>query len=224
MKKTSLNDTEIIEINKRCYDTLGVDYTDGMADFEQIKENGIWQYFLDSLPEKGNKILNVGCGAGDASEWLDKHNFEVVSTDISPEMIRITTEKLPKARNIVLGATELEQLSNESFDGIIAIHVIQQLNENLTNQFFRQVYDLLNNDGKFLLVFTNNCFPKDGYQLEGSKEDVYIAWYKYNLENIVPLLNKARLQPIQFWKQKTLMNACGTACPFAFLCQKGLDN
>lgn len=178
------------------------------------------QSSLAPLTGGGSNILNVGCGAGDVSKWLADHGYEVVSTDISPEMIRITSAKLPTARNLVLGATELDQLETEYFDGIIAIHLIQHLNKSLAEKFFRQVYDRLANNGKFLLVFTNNCFAESGYQPEGSKDGVNIVWYKYNLEDIVPLLNKAHLKPVQFWTQKTLANACGIDRPFAFLCQK----
>lgn len=135
-------------------------------------------------------------------------------------MIQITSEKLPHSRNLVLGATELDQLGTEHFDGIIAIHLIQHLNKALAEKFFHQVHNRLADKGKFLLVFTNNCFEQNGYQPEGSKEGVYIVWHKYNLEDIVPLLNKARLKPIQFWPQKSLANACGIDRPSAFLCQK----
>lgn len=135
-------------------------------------------------------------------------------------MVGITSAKLPNAQNLILGATELDQLENTEYDGIIAVHLIQHLNKPLMKDFFKQVYNLLSDEGKFLLVFTNNCFAQDGYQLEGSKDDLYLVWYKHNLDDVVPLLNRAHLKPIQFWTQKTLANACGTACPFAIICQK----
>jgi ubiquinone/menaquinone biosynthesis C-methylase UbiE len=220
MKKTNLDNNAVIEINRQCYDALGADYTEGVPDFEIIEKNNIWQKFLENLPKDGKKMLNVACGTGDTSVWLDNHGYEVTSTDLSPEMVKVTAEKMPNSRNLVLGATELDQLGNEKFDGIFAIHLIQHLNKSLIEKFFQQVHDLLSDDGKFLLVFTNNCFPESGYQLEGSKEDLYIVWYKHNLEDIVPLLNKAHLAPIEFWTQTVLPDACGVDCPFAFICQK----
>ncbi len=218
MKKTLLDNNAIIEVNRQCYDALGADYTEGTPDFEIIEKNGIWQDFLNALP--GKKMLNVACGTGDTSVWLDQRDYEVVSTDLSSEMIKVTAEKMLNARNLVLGATELDQLQGEKFDGIFAVHLVQHLNKSLIEKFFCQVHDLLSDGGKFLLVFTNNCFSESGYQLEGSKDDLYIVWYKHNLEDIAPLLNKAHLEPIKFWTQKVLPDACGIDCPFAFICQK----
>lgn len=218
MKKTNLDNDTVIEVNRQCYDALGADYTEGTPDFEIIEKNGIWQDFLHAIP--GKKMLNVACGTGDTSVWLDNRGYEVVSTDLSPEMVKITAAKMPNSRTLTLGATELDQLQDEKFDGIFAAHLIQHLNKPLIEKFFHQVHDLLSDDGKFLLVFTNNCFPESGYQLEGSKDDLYIVWYKHNLEDIVPLLNKAHLKPIQYWTQKVAADACGVECPFAFICQK----
>lgn len=220
MKKTKLDDKTVLEVNRHCYDALGADYTEGLPDFEIIEQNNIWQDFLNALPENGKKMLNVACGTGDMSVWLDKRGYSVISTDLSPEMVKVTAAKLPNSHNLVLGATELDQLDDEKFDGIFAVHLIQHLNKPLIEKFLQQVYNLLSDNGKFLLVFTNNCFPESGYQLEGSKDDLYIVWYKHNLEDIVPLLDKAHLEPIHFWAQKVLPDACGVECPFAFICQK----
>lgn len=82
MKKTNLDNNTVIEVNRQCYDVLGADYTEGVPDFEIIEKNGIWQKFLDSLPKGGKHMLNVACGTGDTSVWLDKKGYDVVSTDL----------------------------------------------------------------------------------------------------------------------------------------------
>ena len=49
MKKSSLSDDAIIEINRQCYDALGSDYMDGAEDLEKLETNGIWPEFLSAL-------------------------------------------------------------------------------------------------------------------------------------------------------------------------------
>lgn len=71
-----------------------------------------------------------------------------------------------------------------------------------------------------MLVFTNTCYPKTGYQEEGSMDGVYTVWHKYGLEDIVPLLNKAKLKPFFYHAQKSTANACGNIEPFIFICKK----
>lgn len=88
-------------------------------------------------------------------------------------------------------------------------------------KFFGAVYDLLAEDGKFLLVFTNTCYEKTGYQLDGEKEGNYIFWHKWRMEDIVPLLAKAKLKPIFAKMQKGADGSCVIDMePFVFICEK----
>lgn len=82
--------------------------------------------YLDAL--SGRSILNVGCGIGDASRLLIDNGYDVVNIDLSPVMISIAQEVYPEAKNLVLGATELDKLGMK-FDGVVAIHLIQHLNK-----------------------------------------------------------------------------------------------
>ncbi len=42
-------------------------------------------------------MLDVGCGAGRASRWLEAHGYQVLSLDLSPEMLRRTRAGRPAA-------------------------------------------------------------------------------------------------------------------------------
>lgn len=59
MKKSNLSDEAIIEINRDCYDALGSDYTDGVADLEKLEQHGIWQEFLSALSGGGGRIFST---------------------------------------------------------------------------------------------------------------------------------------------------------------------
>lgn len=216
--KSKVDDNFIINTNRECYNNLGELYTDGADDLETLMKMGVWQDFLSSL--RGRKILDVGCGAGDATKWLADGNYDVVACDLSAEMIKVARRKNDKAKFLVLGATELEKLGDE-FDGIIAVHLVQHLSKTMLKKFFSDVYNLLVDDGKFLLVFTNTCYEKTGYQLDGEKEGNYIFWHKWRMEDIVPLLAKAKLKPIFAKMQKGADNSCAVDMePFVFICEK----
>ena len=217
MKK--VDDNFIIDTNRKCYDNLGSDYTDGAGDMETLQAMGIWQEFLDSL--KGRKVLDVGCGAGDAVQWLAEHGYNVTACDLSQEMIKVAGQKTDKAKFVVLGATEIDNLMEGAFDGIIAIHLVQHLSKGMLKKFFCNVHDLLQPEGKFLLVFTNTCYDKTGYQLDGEKEGNYIFWHKWQMEDIVPILAKAKLKPIVARMQKGMDKSCAVDMePFVFICRR----
>ena len=216
--KSKVDDNFIIDANRKCYDNLGKLYTDGEGDMQTLLDMGVWREFLDTLP--GNKVLDVGCGAGDAVKWLAEHDYDVTACDLSTEMIKVAQEKTNKAKFLVLGATELEKLDCK-FDGIMSIHLVQHLSKTMMKIFFESVYDLLADDGKFLLVFTNTCYEQTGYQLDGEKEGNYIFWHKWRMEDVVPLLAKAKLKPIIAKMQKGADNSCALEMePFVFVCEK----
>lgn len=217
-----VDDSFIIETNEQCYDALGADYTDGERDLEILQSLDLWQQFIDGLP--GKKVLDVGCGAGDLVKWLVEHDYEATACDLSTVMAEVTKKRAPTAEVLTLGATELEKLAGQSFDGIASVHLVQHLSKTMMQKFFRDVYNLLNDGGKFLLVFTNTCYKKTGYQLDGEKEDNYIFWHKWHMEDVVPILTKAKLKPIAMHLQKgaDIEDGCAVNMePFVFICEKG---
>lgn len=216
--RAKVDDEFIINANRKCYDNLGELYADGGGDLETLISMGVWEDFLGRL--SGRKVLDVGCGAGDAVKWLADDGYDVAACDLSEEMIKVARRKTDKVEFLVLGATELEKLDGE-FDGIISIHLVQHLSKTMLKKFFGAVYDLLAEDGKFLLVFTNTCYEKTGYQLDGEKEGNYIFWHKWRMEDIVPLLAKAKLKPIFAKMQKGADGSCVIDMePFVFICEK----
>lgn len=213
------NDDFIIETNKTCYDNLGELYTDGEHDLKVLMEIGAWEDFLKNL--SGKKVLNVGCGLGDASAELISHGYDVTNTDLSEKMVEAAQTRCPKAKNLVLSANETSKLKDVDFNGIMAIHLIQHLSKTLMLDFFKQIHEKLSERGVFFLVFTNTCYEKSGCQLDGSEvAGNKIFWHKWMLEDVVSLIVKASLKPIKMYQQKFIDKDGGYMEPFVLICKK----
>lgn len=85
----------------------------GLMDLER---RGEFQEFIDLV--HGKKILDLGCGSGDHSFYFKSRGFDVISADISEEMIKICKEK---GLNTVLMDIENIEFEDSSFDGIWAV-------------------------------------------------------------------------------------------------------
>lgn len=78
-------------------------------------------YRAGCLPvaETAGKALEINCGTGDDALWLARQGWQVLATDISPEMVRITQEKARQAgledriESRVCGFAEVEHLEGQ---------------------------------------------------------------------------------------------------------------
>jgi ubiquinone/menaquinone biosynthesis C-methylase UbiE len=84
--------------------------------------------FLELLPEKG-RILDVGCGPGQDSEYFASIGFQITGVDLSERFVAIAKERVPSAN---FEKADMRRLTfpDEYFDGIWAsfsfLHIPQE--------------------------------------------------------------------------------------------------
>jgi len=68
--------------------------------------------------DKFRSILDVGCGTGILLNYLNSRNedIELNGLDISPEMARLSREKLGESANIIVGSSENIPFEKEKFE------------------------------------------------------------------------------------------------------------
>lgn len=162
------------------------------------------------------KILDVGCGAGSHSLYLQEKDFEVTSIDISENAIKTCQArglKNAKVENIL-------HLENEKFDTILLLMNGTGIFENLatTSKYLQKLKSLLNENGQILIdssdilyMFDQNedgtfSVPADNYY----GELTFSIQYKNQTEEDFPWL---------YLDYNTLQNACqanGLQCELLF--------
>lgn len=117
--------TELAEVYEAMYRTF-MDYDAEFACYGALLEK-----------YGAQKVLEIGCGAGNLAERLLAHGFEYTGMDISPDMLAIARRQLPPCplvegdmRNFHLG---------DSFQG--ALIVGRSLSYLLTNKDVRDTFD-----------------------------------------------------------------------------------
>jgi ubiquinone/menaquinone biosynthesis C-methylase UbiE len=79
---------------------------------------------------KGKKILELGCGAGEASVYFAKKGAEVTAVDISNGMLKVV-QKLAKKHNVIVSTIQSSSdnidLEDETFDIVYAANMLHHV-------------------------------------------------------------------------------------------------
>jgi ubiquinone/menaquinone biosynthesis C-methylase UbiE len=76
-------------------------------------------FVLSKFPEKGCRILDVGCGTGVFLERAVNAGIDAIGIDASPEMISIAEKRVDSDRLRVARMQELREV--ETYDGIVSL-------------------------------------------------------------------------------------------------------
>jgi len=125
--------------------------------FDQEKEvpEYIYRFLLDlANVQKGDIVLDVGCGMGYLVKRLVPKCKKVIGVDISEYAVRTCRKKYPSAKIIASSASNLE-LEKDSVDVIFAKEVIEHLESIECEKTLKILYDALKPGGRLILTTPN---------------------------------------------------------------------
>jgi len=157
-------------------------YEDKFMDLDLY--NDTYDKFCELLLKKNPSILEIGCGPGNITKYLlnKRPDFEILGTDISPNMIDLAKINCPNAKFEVIDSREIENIKNK-YDAIVCGFCIPYLSELDVEKFISDCKNLLNENGKIYLSFVEGEKDKSGYQKGSSGNRTY--FYYHNLENLI---------------------------------------
>ncbi|MDD4506701.1 MAG: class I SAM-dependent methyltransferase [Sulfurospirillaceae bacterium] len=99
-----------------------------------------------------SKLLEIGCGSGRDASFMIRNNYDVIAIDGSQNMIEEAKKIHPELSEKLLHKTLPNDLYfSISFDGIYSIATLMHLSKNDLEKTISRIYDLLNQNGKFLM-------------------------------------------------------------------------
>lgn len=99
-------------------------------------------------PQRGEKILDIGCGTGDLTYFISKSGSIPLGIDLSPSMIKEARQKYPEIPFLVANAENFQ--ATELYDAVFsnaALHWMNPLNAVAT------VWQALRPGGRFVAEF-----------------------------------------------------------------------
>ncbi len=106
-------------------------------------------------------ILDIGCGRGELLELAENHSIRAKGIDIYEPFYKLCKKKGLNVE-LVDGLNYLNTCKNDTYDGIVSIHVIEHLSSTYLIDLIKACNDKLKNGGKIILETPN---PKSVYTL-----------------------------------------------------------
>ena len=119
----------------KSYDKNAKDLSKKFKELMDLKRRYEFPRFVSLL--KGKKILDLGCGSGDHSLYFKKRGLDVVSVDLSKEMINLCKEKGLNA--LVMDIEDLD-FKDKSFDGIWAVTSLLHVQKSKLGKVIKTIF------------------------------------------------------------------------------------
>ena len=106
---------------------------------------------LLSCFQKGDRLLELGCGSGRDASWMTTQGVDVNGIDGSKQMVEEATKIHPELHGKLSQGILPEILDSMEgpFNGIYSIAVLMHLSPSLLPEIFRKIHSLLVSGGKF---------------------------------------------------------------------------
>lgn len=150
----------------------------------------LYKKFLEKLPNKSGKILDLGCGSGRDSKFFKDIGFEVVAMDLSEELSKKASEYIGQ-EVIVKDMRELD--FQDEFIGVWACASILHLPIKDIEIVLEKIFKSLKNDGVFYSSFKygENDYIKDGREFTCFTEEKFFKYFPQYRERVLDIFQTA---------------------------------
>jgi len=100
---------------------------------------------------KTGNTLDVGCGIGRDTQWLNQHDYPALGVDASEGMLKQAQQLYPQVRFIKDSLPDLNSLNGQTFQNILCSAVLMHLDKANLEQACLKLLDLLQAEGHLII-------------------------------------------------------------------------
>lgn len=159
---------EILSLVKNGYELIA-------TDFDSTRKKEIWPAVRASVSRlvAGDRVLDLGCGNGRLLEALKKTPVDYLGVDASASLISLARQNYPDKQFIVSDLLDLQTISDEQFDYIFCLAVLQHLpGEKRREQALREMASKLKPGGE-IIISNWNLWTHKKHRLK-----IFRNWWK----------------------------------------------
>lgn len=191
-------------------------------------DDWIEKYFKNTTFPNNCKILDLGCGICNATQFFFDKRCELTCADYSDNAIAFVKSIAPDCKTVLLDLRDYFTFPNLYFDLIIADLSLHYFNWETTLRIFSKIYNILKKDGLFFLrlnsvndilhgackgeeietnYYLNNYQYKRFFDHEAIDALLKESWnYKYEEKEIIRKENRKKLWEIHATKKISSCN------------------
>ncbi|MBN2169539.1 MAG: class I SAM-dependent methyltransferase [Actinobacteria bacterium] len=118
------------------YDLMAKDYNDN----RHLFDNSSQLETLSKMVEKGDKVLDAGCGSGiPAAKYFVENGLNVVGFDLSKEMIKLAEKNVPGGRFFQADVLNID-LPPADYDLVVSFYCIFHIEKYRQEEVFRKIF------------------------------------------------------------------------------------
>ena len=100
---------------------------------------------------KSGNTLDVGCGIGRDTQWLNQQGYSALGVDASEGMLKQAQQLYPQVRFIKDSLPDLTRLNGQTFQNILCSAVLMHLDKANLEQACLKLLDLLQAEGHLII-------------------------------------------------------------------------
>lgn len=140
--------------------------------------NHTYEAFCKLVPITNARILEIGCGPGNITNYLLQHrpNYQIVATDVAPDMLALAKRNNPSIETQQLDARNLHALQGK-FDAIVIGFCLPYLSQTDADKLFNDCANLLHENGLLYLSTIEGDSSRSGYETGSNPEFKMYVYY-----------------------------------------------
>lgn len=159
------------------FDKRAQDYQDKYMDVSHYHDS--FDVFCEHIPIQNPEILELACGPGNITQYLLKKrpDFQILGTDLSPNMVGLAEINNPTAKFQLLDCRQMLSL-NKQFDAIMCGFCLPYLSKEEALQLIADAAKVLNDNGVLYLSTMEADYSKSGIQRSSKGDELYMYFHQ----------------------------------------------
>jgi ubiquinone/menaquinone biosynthesis C-methylase UbiE len=185
------------------FNELANKYQDRFMHFDLY--NDTFDLFCESIPKPNAEILELACGPGNITKYLLKKrpDFNILGTDLAPNMIELAKGNNPSATFQIMDCREVSAIGKK-YDGVMIGFCLPYLDKEETEKLITDTSKILNNEGIVYLSTMEAPYSKSGPEKSSSGDEIYMHYYM--AEDLISMLESNDFEIISLQRKDFLQN------------------